>query len=323
MRQDTRERPFMSKYLRKRLIGMIVVIFIVLVLVFIIARLAPGDPATLILGQDATPEDADALRERMGLNKSIFVQFITFASQVMQGDLGTSIFFNQPVLSVMAARAEPTIFLTLMSLSIAVTIALPIGIMSAYTRGSLFDQSAVATAMLAASVPNFWAGLLLQKYLGTELGWFPVSGYGGPDSTFFERMHHLVLPAIVLGIAQSSLILRFSRASMLDVLSDDYIRTARSKGMTEKQVVLKHALKNALIPIVTIIGLSFSLLIAGAVITERVFNIPGVGSLVVGAILRRDYPMIQGALIVVAGLYVLINFLIDMVYLAIDPRVKY
>lgn len=313
----------MTKYLVKRFVGMLIVIFIVLTLVFIIARLAPGDPATLILGPDATPDEANALREQMGLNRSIFVQYFAFLGQILRGDLGTSIFFQQPVLEVLAARAEPTILLTSMALIIAILVALPIGIYGAQTRGSFFDQGAVASAMLAASLPNFWLGLMLQKYFGTELGWFPVSGYGGPNTTFLERLYHLILPAIVLGFAQSALILRFTRASMLDVLSDDYIRTARAKGMKERRVVLKHGLKNALIPIVTVIGLSFALLISGAVITERVFNLPGIGSLIVGAVLRRDYPTIQGALIVVTTLYVLINFLVDMIYLVIDPRVKY
>ena len=206
---------------------------------------------------------------------------------------------------------------------IAISISIPIGIYSAYRRGSIFDQTALSLAMLAAAIPSFWTGLLFQQYLATGTGLFPVSGYGGPGAGFFERMWHLVLPSIVLGIVNSALILRFTRASMLDILSDDFIRTARAKGMGERRVILRHALKNALIPIVTIVGLTFALLISGAVVTERVFNLPGIGSLVVGAVLRRDYPTIQGTLIVVAGLYVLINFLVDMIYLIIDPRVKY
>lgn len=313
----------MLRYIAKRLVGMAAVMFIVLTVVFVIVRLAPGDPAALMLGPDATPQDAFELREKLGLNRSIPVQYLSFLAQVARGDLGDSIFFNRPVLEVLAARAEPTVFLTLFSLAIAVVIALPIGIMSAYTRGSMFDQGALSTAMLAASVPSFWTGLLFQQYLATSAGWFPVSGYGGPDADFLDRMGYLVLPSIVLGIVNSALILRFSRASMLDVMSEDFVRTARAKGMSERRVVLRHALKNALIPIVTVIGLTFALLISGAVVTERVFNLPGIGSLVVGAVLRRDYPVIQGTLIVVAGLYVLINFLVDMIYLAIDPRVKY
>ena len=313
----------MIRYIVKRVIGMVAVMFIVLSTVFVIVRLAPGDPAAMMLGPEATPEDAAELRAKLGLDQPIPVQYLTFLGQMATGDLGESIFFNQPVLDIMAQRAEPTIFLTLFSIVIAVAIALPVGVLSAYTRGSIFDQGALSLAMLAASVPSFWMGLMFQQYLATELGWFEVSGYGGPDTTFIQRMGYLVLPSIVLGIVNSALIIRFSRASMLDVLNDDYVRTARAKGMSEWRVVLRHAFKNALIPIVTVVGLTFALLISGAVVTERVFNLPGVGSVVVGAVLRRDYPMIQGALVVVAGIYVLINFLIDMVYLAIDPRVKY
>ena len=297
--------------------------FIVLTLVFIIVRLAPGDPATLMLGPDATPQEAIELREDMGFNRPIIIQYADFISKVVQGDLGKSIFFNQPVLSILAERAEPSILLTLFSLGIAISIAIPFGIASAYYRGTLLDQSSLTSAMLIASIPSFWTGLILQQYLGTELGWFPVSGYGGPGAGFGERAYHLLLPSLVLGIVNSALILRFTRASMLDVLTEDYVRTARSKGLSEMNVVLRQAFKNTLIPLATVIGLTFALLISGAVVTERVFNLPGIGSLVVGSVLRRDYPMIQGTLIVVSGVYVLVNFLIDMIYLWIDPRVKY
>ena len=313
----------MKKYIFKRILGMIWVMFIVLTLVFIIVRLAPGDPATLMLGPDATPQEAIELREDMGFNRPIIIQYADFISKVVQGDLGKSIFFNQPVLSILAERAEPSILLTLFSLGIAISIALPFGIASAYYRGTLLDQSSLTSAMLIASIPSFWTGLILQQYLGTELGWFPVSGYGGPGASFGERAYHLLLPSLVLGIVNSALILRFTRASMLDVLTEDYVRTARSKGLSEMNVVLRQAFKNTLIPLATVIGLTFALLISGAVVTERVFNLPGIGSLVVGSVLRRDYPMIQGTLIVVSGVYVLVNFLIDMIYLWIDPRVKY
>ncbi|MDA8981307.1 ABC transporter permease [Candidatus Thioglobus sp.] len=313
----------MKKYIFKRILGMIWVMFIVLTLVFIIVRLAPGDPATLMLGPDATAQEAVELREDMGFNRPIIIQYADFISKVVQGDLGKSIFFNQPVLSILAERAEPSILLTLFSLGIAISIALPFGIASAYYRGTLLDQSSLTSAMLIASIPSFWTGLILQQYLGTELGWFPVSGYGGPGASFGERAYHLLLPSLVLGIVNSALILRFTRASMLDVLTEDYVRTARSKGLSEMNVVLRQAFKNTLIPLATVIGLTFALLISGAVVTERVFNLPGIGSLVVGSVLRRDYPMIQGTLIVVSGVYVLVNFLIDMIYLWIDPRVKY
>lgn len=313
----------MTRYLLRRIFGMIVVILMVLTIAFVIVRLAPGDPAALMLGPDATPEDALQLRAQLGLDRPIIVQYLTFAANAVRGDLGTSIFFNQPVTQVLAGRAEPTIFLALFSLIIALVIATPIGIYAAYRRGSWLDQSAISTAMLAASVPSFWTGLMFQRYLATELGWFPASGYGGPDADFFQRMGFLILPSIVLGIVNSAIILRFTRASMLDILGEDYIRTARSKGMGERRVVLRHALKNAAIPIITVIGLTFALLVSGAVVTERVFNIPGMGNLVVSAVLRRDYPIIQGTLIVVASLYVVINLIVDLLYLVVDKRVKY
>ena len=313
----------MLRYILRRLAGMVVVVFLVLTIAFVIVRLAPGDPAALMLGPEATPEDAELLRARLGLDRSIAVQYLTFLAHSAQGDLGTSIFFNQPVTQVLAARAEPTLFLALFSLIFALIIAAPIGIYAAYRRGSVLDQAAISTAMLAASVPSFWTGLIVQRYIATELGWFPVSGYGGPDAGFLERMRHLLLPSLVLGVVNSALILRFTRASMLDVLGEDYVRTARAKGMGEARVVLRHAMKNAAIPIITVVGLTFALLVSGAVVTERVFNLPGMGNLVVNAVLRRDYPVIQGTLIVVATLYVVINLVVDLLYLVVDKRVKY
>jgi peptide/nickel transport system permease protein len=276
-----------------------------------------------MLGPDATPQDLVDLRARLGLDRPLVVQYAYFLGQLAKGDLGESIFLNRPVLSALADRAEPTFFLTLFSILIASAIAIPIGILSAYRRGSIFDQATTGVAMLAASIPSFWLGLLLIQYFAVRFGLFPVSGYGGPGASFATRLYHLVLPAFALGIVSSALILRFTRASMLDVLNDDYVRTARSKGMGEFRVVMKHAFKNALIPVLTVNGLTAALLVSGAVVTETVFGLPGVGSLVVSAVLRRDYPVIQGALLVIAALYVLINFAIDMLYLLIDPRVKY
>ncbi|MCY4185888.1 MAG: ABC transporter permease [Rhodobacteraceae bacterium] len=313
----------MKRYLIKRLFGMGAVVLIVLTIAFFIVRLAPGDPAALMLGPDATPEQAEELRSRLGLDQPIIIQYASFIVSAVKGDLGQSIFFNQPVTQVLKSRAEPTVFLSLFSLIIALVVAVPIGIYAAYKRGSFFDQSVISIAMLAASVPSFWTGLMAQRWLATEYGWFPASGYGGPDTVFIDRMVYLVLPALVLGVVNSALILRFTRASMLDVLSEDYIRTARSKGMREPRVVLRHGLRNAGIPIITVIGLTFALLVSGAVVTERVFNIPGMGNLVVNAVLRRDYPVIQGTLIVVAVTYVIINLVTDLLYLLVDKRVQY
>lgn len=313
----------MIRYILQRLAGMIIVMFLVVTIVFIIVRVTPGDPAAVMLGPDATPQDIIDLRSKLGLDQSLIVQYLIYIGQLLKGDLGQSIFLNIPVGTALLQRTEPTFFLTIFSLAIASAIALPIGIYAAYRRGSFIDQAATTLAMLAASIPSFWLGLILMQVFSVRLNLFPVSGYGGPDASFLDRMYHLTLPAIALGLVSSALILRFTRASMLDVLGDDYIRTARAKGLIERRVILKHALKNALIPILTVLGLTAAVLISGAVVTETVFGLPGVGNLVVSAVLRRDYPVIQGALLVIAALYVLINFAIDMLYLAVDPRVRY
>lgn len=313
----------MIRYVLKRLFGMIVVMFLVVTIVFVIVRVTPGDPAAVMLGPDATPQDIAELRTRLGLDQSILQQYVIYIGQMLRGDLGRSIFLNIPVTTALAQRAEPTFFLTMFSLLLAAVIALPVGIYAAYRRGSVIDQASTMVAMTAASVPSFWLGLILIQVFAVRFGIFPVSGYGGPGASFWDRLHHLVLPAVSLGVVSSALILRFTRAAMLDVFNDDYIRTARAKGLAEGRVVLKHALKNALIPILTVLGLTAAVLVAGAVVTETVFALPGVGSLVVSAVLRRDYPVIQGALLVIAGLYVLINFAIDMLYLLVDPRVRY
>ncbi len=313
----------MVRYILQRFVGMAVVMFLVVTIVFVIVRVTPGDPAAVMLGPDASAQDIADLRARLGLDQSLVIQYFYYIGQLLKGDLGQSIFLNMPVGAALLDRVEPTFFLTVLSLLIACIIALPVGVYAAYRRGSFVDQAATTVAMLAASIPSFWLGLILMQFFAVRLNLFPVSGYGGPGSSFMDRMYHLILPAFALGLVSSALILRFTRASMLDVLGDDYIRTARAKGLIERRVIMKHALKNALIPILTVVGLTAAVLISGAVVTETVFGLPGVGNLVVSAVLRRDYPVIQGALLVIAGLYVLINFIIDMLYLFVDPRVRY
>ncbi|MRS16310.1 ABC transporter permease subunit [Enterobacteriaceae bacterium RIT691] len=313
----------MLRILVNRIGGMLVVMLLVIVLVFLIIHITPGDPAAVMLGPDATADDIAALREQLGLNAPLWQQFVHYLSGVLQGDLGRSLFLNIPVTEALWQRAEPTFFLTLMALLVATFIALPIGILSAYYRGSWFDQLATTLAMLSASIPSFWLGLIFIQVFAVKLGWFDTSGYGGPDATLASRLSHLVMPALSLGAVCSALIMRFTRASMLDVLNDDYVRTARAKGMSEYRVVVKHAFKNALIPVLTVIGLTAALLVSGAIVTETVFGLPGIGSLTVSAVLRRDYPVIQGTLLVVSGLYVLMNFIVDMLYLWVDPRVRY
>ncbi|HXI58849.1 MAG TPA: ABC transporter permease [Polyangia bacterium] len=313
----------MIKYVARRVLGMAAVLFIVAILVFTITRLAPGDPAAVMLGDQATPDDIAALRAVYGLNKPIATQFLIWLGQVLHGNLGQSIFLQRPVTQALWERAEPTGLLTLISLSIALLIGLPCGITSAVFRGKWIDQVFTGVAMVGASIPSFWFGLILMQIFAVGLGWFPVAGYGDPGVGLMVRVHHLILPSTVLGVLNSALIIRFTRASMLDVLGDDYIRTARATGLPEYRVILKHALRNALIPVLTVIGLTAALLLGGAVVTETVFGLPGIGNLVVSAVLRRDYPVIQGALLVIAAMYVLVNLTIDLAYLVIDPRVKY
>ncbi len=313
----------MLRYLLSRLAGMLAVLLIVAVLVFLLTRLAPGDPAALMLGDQATLEDIAQLRAVYGLDQPLPLQFVYWLWEVLQGNLGQSIFLQQPVTAALAERAEPTFFLTLFSVTIASAIGIPCGVVSAVWRGRATDQAFTGIAMLGASIPSFWFGLILIQIFAVKLGWFPVAGYGDPDVPLAERLWHLVLPSCVLGILNSALIIRFTRASMLDVLGEDYVRTARAMGHSERIVVLRHALRNALIPVITVVGLTAALLIGGAVVTETVFGLPGVGNLVVSAVLRRDYPVIQGALLAIAAVYVLINLVIDLLYRVADPRVRF
>ena len=312
----------MLRFLASRVAGMLVVLSIVAVLVFVLTRAASGDPVAVMLGDQATAADIARVQVEYGLDKPLPVQFGYWLREVLQGNLGQSIFLQRPVTQALWERAEPTTLLSLMAVAIAALIGLPCGIASAVFRGRWIDSLFTGLAMLGASVPSFWLGLVLIQVFAVSLGWFPVSGYGAPNASLLDRLHALMLPAAVLGLLNSALIIRFTRASMLDVLGEDYVRTARSKGLGEGTVVLKHALRNALVPIVTVLGLTAALMIGGAVVTETVFGLPGVGSLVVNAVLRRDYPVIQGALLVIAAIYVLINFAIDLLYAVVDPRVK-
>jgi len=313
----------MTRYLASRFAGMAVVMLLVATLVFFITRLAPGDPAAVMLGEQATAADIAQLRASYGLDKPLPVQFAYWLKELARGNLGQSIFLQRPVTQALWERAEPTLFLTLFSIAIATLIGVPCGIASAVWRGRAVDQIFSGFAMLGASIPSFWFGLILMQIFAVALGWFPVAGYGDPGVPLADRLHHLVLPAIVLGVVNSALILRFTRASMLDVLGEDHIRTARAKGVSEGRVILHHALRSALIPVLTVLGLTFALLVGGAIVTETVFGLPGIGNLVVSAVLRRDYPVIQGALLVIAALYVLINLATDLLYLVVDPRVTY
>jgi len=313
----------MLAHLGRRFAGLLLVLFIVAALVFFLTRLAPGDPAALMLGDQATAEDIAKLRTAYGLDKPLVVQFVLWLKEVASGNLGHSIFLQRPVTQALLERAEPTFFLALFSLAIATAIGVPAGIASAVWRGRPIDQAVSGLAMLAANIPSFWLGLIFIQLFAVKLGWFPVAGYGSPEAGLAERLQHLLLPSAVLGVVNSALITRFTRASMLDILSADFLRTARAKGLSERRVLLEHAFRNILVPVITVLGLTLALLIGGAIVTETVFGLPGIGNLVVSAVLRRDYPVIQGALLAVAAIYVLINLLIDLIYTLVDPRVRY
>ena len=313
----------LGRSLAGRFGGMLAVLSLVSVLVFILTRLAAGDPIALLLGDQASLQDIELTRQRYGLDQPLLAQFLYWATEILKGNLGQSIFLQMPVTQVLFDRVEPTLSLAVLAVSMAMLIGVPCGIAAAVWRGKLIDQCVSTLAMLGASMPSFWMGLVLIQLFAVSAGWFPVSGYGDPGAHWNIRLHHLMLPAFVLGTLNSALIIRFTRASMLDILNEDYIRTARSKGLSEMSVVLNHGLRNALVPILTVFGLTLALMIGGAVVTETVFNLPGLGNLVVRAVLRRDYPVIQGALLAIAGVYVIINFLIDVLYLVADPRVRH
>jgi peptide/nickel transport system permease protein len=313
----------MSAYVLRRLVALLPVLMIVATVGFFLIYLTPGDPAAVMLGPDATNEDLENLRRIMGLDRPLHVQLVLWYSRTLRGDLGYSIFLHRPVLQAIMERLEPTLLLTLMSLAVAIAIGLPAGVASAVRRNTWVDQVSMGIALFGVSVPGFWLGLNLILLFSVWLGLLPVAGYVPLRESVTGALRSLVLPAVTLGIGGSALIARMTRSSMLEVLGQDYIRTARAKGNREGRVIAGHALRNAMIPTVTVIGLALGGLLAGAIVTETVFALPGVGRLVISSVLRRDYPVVQGILMFIAAVYVLVNLLIDVLYVYLDPRVKY
>ncbi len=313
----------MLAYVIRRLFSTLIVMMIVGIFVFLLLHLSPGDPAAIIAGDNATPEQIDGIRRKLGLEDPLLVQFLRWAGHVVQGDLGISIFSNEPVLKLVGQRLEPTVSLALTTLFIAVTLAVTFGVLAAWKAGTWVDRLLMVISVVGFSVPVFVVGYLLIYLFAIELRWLPVQGYTPIAEGIGPWARNLVLPSTALGLAYIALIARITRASMLDVLSEDYIRTAKAKGVANTSMLLKHALKNAGVPIVTVIGIGVALLISGVVITETVFNIPGIGRLVVDAIAKRDYPIIQGVILIFSGVYVLVNLAVDLTYTLIDPRIRY
>ncbi|PJF08442.1 ABC transporter permease [Pseudorhodobacter sp. MZDSW-24AT] len=313
----------MLTFVLRRLLTTIPVMIFVALFVFSLLYLAPGDPAALIAGDQATPEQIEAMRRSLGLDQPFLVRFWNWSWQVVQGDLGTSIFSNLPVTTLIAQRLEPTLSLMLLTVALSVLIAVPMGVLAGARQGGWIDRAVMAMAVMGFSVPVFVIGYLLAYVFSVRLNLLPVQGYTPLAEGFRPFLANLILPAVALSGVYIALIARITRTAMIDVLSQDYIRTARAKGLGTMQVLFLHALKNAAVPIVTVIGVGIALLIGGAVVTETVFAIPGIGRLVVDAILRRDYPVIQGVILMFSLTYVLINLLIDLSYTILDPRVRY
>lgn len=313
----------MLSYLLKRLASTLIVMLLVSMLVFMLLHLAPGDPAAVLAGDNASAEQIAQLRASLGLSEPLTTQFVRWLGLVLQGNLGQSIFSSEPVTLLIAQRTEPTLSIALATLAIAIPVALTLGVVAAHRVGTLTDRVLMMISVVGFSVPAFVVGYLLVYVFSVRLQWLPVQGYSPIADGIVQWATYLVLPALTLSLTYTALIARMTRATLLEVLSEDFIRTARAKGLPTLRLLLVHGLRNAGVPIATVIGIGIALLIGGVVITETVFNIPGIGRLVVDSISRRDYPVIQGVILVFSGIYVVLNLAIDLSYTLIDPRIRY
>jgi peptide/nickel transport system permease protein len=313
----------MLAYAIRRVLTAIPVMGIVALFVFSLLYVAPGDPAAIIAGDQAAPEDIEKIRASLGLDRPFLVRFAAWLWQVLHGDLGHSIFTNLPVSEMIAQRLEPTVSLLVLSVVLSVAIAVPLGVVAAWQRGRTIDRALMVIAVLGFSAPVFVVAYVLAYLLASVLQWLPVQGYQPLSAGLWPFLRHLILPALALALAYVALIARVTRASMLDVLSQDYVRTAKAKGVMPRAILFRHALKNAAVPVITIVGIGVATLIGGAVVTETVFAIPGLGRLTVDAILHRDYPVIQGVVLLFSLAYVLINLAVDLLYTLFDPRIRY
>ena len=313
----------MGAFLVKRILATIPVLVIVAVIVFTLMRLVPGDPAAVIAGNMATNEDIARIRTELGLDRGFFTQFLLWAKGLVSGDLGQSFFFKKEVTALIAERLEPTLSLAFLTIVLTVLVAVPLGTLAAWRHGGWLDRALMGFSVLGFSIPVFVLGYLLVYFFALKLDWFPVQGYRPLREGLWPWLHQLLLPAITLSIVYVALIARVTRASVAEALTEDYVRTARAKGLPEARVLVRHALANAAVPIVTVIGIGIALLIGGVVVTESVYSIPGLGTLTVDAVLARDFPVIQGVILFFAFLHVMVNLLVDLSYLFLDPRIRY
>ena len=313
----------MVSYILRRVLSTLPVMGIVALFVFSLLYIAPGDPAAVIAGDQASPADVERIRQSLGLDRPFLIQFGSWVWHILHFDLGTSIFTNMPVSAMIAQRIEPTLSLMAITLVLTILVAVPLGVMAAWKAGSWIDRTIMAFAVFAFSLPVFVVGYVLAYVFALQFEWLPVQGYTPMSAGLWPWLQNLILPSLALGSVYIALIARITRASMLEVLQQDYVRTARAKGLDQHSILFVHALKNAAVPIVTVIGIGIALLIGGAVVTESVFAIPGLGRLTIDAILRRDYPVIQGIVLLFSFVYVLVNLAIDLLYTVIDPRIRY
>lgn len=313
----------MIGYIIRRILSILPVMAIVAIIVFLLIHLAPGDPSAIMAGDNPTPEAIAQIREKMGLDQPLWWQFVNWLWNLLHGDLGRSLFWGDPVTRLIAQRAEATIALAITTSIFAIAMALLLGITAAAKAGTAFDRLVMAFAVLDFSIPSFVVGYVLIYVFGVELKWLPVQGYSPIAEGVGPWLRSLALPTVALGLVYMALIARITRATVLEVLGEDYIRTARAKGVRGRPLLFKHALKNAALPIVTVIGMGLGFLIGGSIVTETVFNLPGIGRLVVDAIARRDYPVIQGIALVFSAVYMLVNLLVDLSYPLFDPRIRY
>lgn len=313
----------MKKYIAKRLLAVIPTLFVVSIVIFSIIHMTPGDPAAMILGDKASAEDIAALREAMGLNDPIPVQYINWVKDVLHGDLGQSVFIDKPMTQILKEYMGPTFSLTVYAMILATVIAIPLGVLAAKKRGTLADQGISLISMIGISMPSFLLGLILILLFAVKLRLFPVAGYKSiEDVGLLKHIRYLTLPALALGFMEAALIIRLTRSSVLEVLASDYVKMAKSKGVSEFSLVMKHAFKNALIPILTILGQTFMALLAGAAVVESVFNIPGIGRLTVNSVAKRDYEVIQAVVLMVSLINVVMCLAVDLLYGLVDPRVR-
>ena len=313
----------MQGYILRRILATIPVMLIVAVLVFILLQIAPGDPADLLSNENTPEEQVQKIRERMGLDRPIPVQLFFWLRNLLQGDLGNSVFSNKPVAGLLAQRAIPTVSLAVLIEIVAIGLGVPLGTIAAWKQGSLFDRAIMIFASLSFAVPGFFLGFIVIWVFALKVPILPAGGYVPPSEDLFTFFKHLILPSVAAGLIVMALITRMTRSSVLEVLREDYVRTARAKGLSENAVLIRHALKNAALPIITVIGLGLAGLLSGVVVIEQVFAIPGFGRLMVDGIVKRDYPIIQGAILVTAAIFVLVNLLIDASYALFDPKIRY